>query len=118
MPLNIPGRVVVSVAGTPISIYDTIKAANPTDTTFLFKTFHAVLFQALKANTGAVYIGKLGMVKATEAGVSACLAIPTANAIPSYGIANQLEPAGVDLSALYLDADVSGEGVLVTLLVS
>lgn len=118
MPLEIPGKVVAPVAGTPVNIFDVIKAADPTNPTYRFKTFHAVLFQALKGNTGAVYIGKVGMVKATEVGVSAVLAIPTANSIPSYGIANQLEPAGVDLSALYLDADVSGEGVVVTLLVS
>lgn len=118
MPLNIPGKITVTVAGTPVNVYDAVKAANPADPALRFKAFHAVLFQALKTNTGAVFIGRDGMVKGTGVGVSAALAIPTANAIPSYGIANQLEPAGVDLTALYLDADVSGEGVLVTLLIT
>lgn len=79
---------------------------------------HAALFQALAANTGKVYIGTVDMNKSTLAGVAAVLAVPTANAIPAFSIALTLAPAGVDLSELYVDADLTTEGVLLTLLIT
>lgn len=118
MPVLIPGKVVVVAAGTPVNLYDAIRAAHPTDKAYAFKAFHAVSFQAWKGNSGQVYIGGSDMVKATGVGVAAVLVIPTATYIPTIGMANQLNPAGVDLTALYLDADVAGEGVLVALLTS
>lgn len=118
MPLKIPGKITVTVAGTPVQVWAAIKAAFPTDKAYDFKSFHAVLFQARVANTGSVYIGGQGMAKATGVGVSAVLVAPSTNQPASYGIANQLSPAGVDLDALYVDADTAGDGVLVTLLVS
>jgi len=81
-------------------------------------TCHAALFQAKPGNLGKVYIGTAGMVRATLAGVSAVLAIPTVNSIPSYSISLTLAPAGIDLSELFIDADTAGEGVLLTILVT
>lgn len=79
---------------------------------------HAALFQARKANTGKVYIGLPTMDRTTGAGVAAVLAIPTDNSIPAFSISLTLAPAGLDLSSLYLDADVAGEGALLTILVT
>jgi hypothetical protein len=78
---------------------------------------YAALFQALPANTGNIYVGLSTLNRSTLADVAAILAIPTVNLLPSFGISLTLSPAGVDLSSLYLDSDVLGDGALVTLLV-
>lgn len=114
----IPGKITVPVAGTPVQLYAAILALDPTNPAYRFKAFHAVLFQAMDSNSGKIYIGSSAMVKATLVGVAQVLVVPSASYIPSFGMANQLSPEGVDLTALYLDAAVSGEGVLVSLLVS
>ena len=79
---------------------------------------HACLIQAWHANTGKIFIGRADMVSATGVGVSTVLAIPTVNSIPAFSAALTLAPAGVDLSSLFLDAEVANEGVLVTVLVT
>lgn len=111
MPIQMMGRIVVPVAGTPVSVRTAVFATGER-----FQAFHAMLFQAMATNTGRVYIGKNTMVKATLADCAAVLAIPTANTIPSFGMSNPLSPAGVDISGLFIDADVNGEGVLLTIL--
>ena len=107
------GKITVAVAGTPVQLIAStpFRALNTR-----FYGYHAALLQALPTNTGLVYIGGVGMNKTTLAVVSNVLAIPSTSSIPSFGVANLLSPAGVDLSAFWLDAAVSGEGVLVTLL--
>jgi hypothetical protein len=117
------GKVAVAVPGTPVRLTDTAEyraaiaaifgsSANP------FLTAQAVLFQAWKANTDEVYVGGAGLNRTTGVGVAAVLGVPSAGSNPSFGAANQMSPAGIDLSAFYLDADVASEGALVTLLVS
>lgn len=110
------GKITVPVAGTIRSVYDLAQPLDPD--TFKFKAFQAVLLQALPTNTGKVYIGNASMVKATYVGVSGVLVIPSSSNIPSWGASHPLSPAGVDLTALYLDVDVSGEGVLLSVLIS
>lgn len=119
MPLMTLGKVSVPAAGTPVQLTatqqykDAIAAAK---LSAQFVTATAVLIQAADGNTGKTYVGKQGMVKATLAGVNAVLVAPTDTFIPSFGIASQLSPAGVDLSEIWFDAATNGEGVLVSLL--
>lgn len=119
----IVGKVSVAAPGTPVQLsaapeylaaIAAVFGSNPTP----FKTAQAVLFQSWKGNTDEVYIGNANMNKSTGAGVAAVLVAPTTASIPSFGAANQMSPAGIDLSALYLDVDVANEGALVTLLIS
>lgn len=119
----IVGKVSVPTPGTPIQLTATAEylaaiAAVFGSNTKPFLTCQAVLFQAWKANTDEVYIGSASLNRTTGAGVAAALVAPSASSIPSFGAANQMSPAGIDLSALYLDADVANEGALVTLLIS
>lgn len=118
--LQVLGPVRVAIPGTPVSVtatVATVDAGGIVNNPARF-TCHAVLFQALPANTGKVYVGLAGLNKTTLAGVAAVLAVPTANAIPAFSVSLTLAPAGVDLSDLYLDADVATEGALVSILVT
>ena len=113
--LEITGLITIPTAGTRIALIDQTLL---TAVLGQFKTCQAVNLQAWHANTGRIFIGKSTLVAATGVGVGHVLAIPISNFIPSFGIANVGRAAGVDLSIIYLDASVSGEGVLVTLLIT
>lgn len=104
-------RVVVPMGGTPVQI--TTGIANP-----IQDKVHAILIQALKGNTGNVYIGDSSINRTTESGVYATLSIPTSNFIPSFTAAIVGAPAGIALKDFYIDADVNNEGVKITVLVS
>lgn len=118
--LQVVGPIRVAVPGTPVRVTDLIALTDPgglVNTPSRF-TCHAALFQAIDDNVGKVYVGLAGMVRATKVGVSAVLAIPTDNSIPSYSVALTMAAAGIDLSDLYLDADTAQDGVLLTVLVT
>lgn len=120
---KIVGKITVPVAGTPIQLSVQtliLQALNPAGTPAAkaFTKVQAILLQALFTNTGKIYIGNAGLVKATYVGVGYTLIVPSATAIPSFGMALNTGAAGVDLAEVYLDADNSGEGVSVTLQVS
>lgn len=110
------GKITVPTAGSIKQIFELAQPLDPE--TFKFKAFQAVLLQALPSNTGKVYVGGSNMVKTTYVGVSGVLVVPSSSNIPSWGASHPLSPAGVDLTALYLDVDVSGEGVLLSVLIS
>lgn len=121
MPVIIVGKITVPVPGTPVQVTATPQyqaALQAAGISPVFKTVQAILFQAWKGNAGQTYIGTATMVKATGAGVSAVLVAPTATSLPTWGASNHLSPAGVDASALYLDADTANDGVLLSALVS
>jgi len=105
-------KIVVPTPGTPVRV--TSIEANPAAS----QGCHGVLIQALKGNTGAVYVGSSTMVKGTEADCFVCLGIPTVNFIPSFSAALTLSPGGIQLRDLYIDADVANEGVIVSILVT
>lgn len=79
---------------------------------------HGALIQAFWSNTGRVYIGRSTMNKATKTDIIAVLAIPTDNTIPSFTAALTLSPNAINLSDLYLDVDVAGEGAIVSVLIA
>jgi hypothetical protein len=79
---------------------------------------HGILIQACKANTGRVYIGGPVINRTTEDGVTATLAIPTANSIPSFSEALTASPNGINAADFYIDADQPDDGVKVTVLIA
>src|SRR5262245_23823424 len=101
------GLITVPNAGTPVRITTTTQYLQ-SGIQASFRTAQAILVQTWKANTGQVFVGKSGMVKATGAGVIAVLGIPSTSALHAFGASNQLGPASIDIGELYLDADVNG----------
>lgn len=78
---------------------------------------HAVLFQALSTNVGAVYIGNQGMVAAAPdyAGVMVVLLTPTDASVMSFSIGLPNAPNALNLDEFWIDAANAGDGVLVSL---
>ena len=111
------GKVTVPVPGTPVIA--TINLPNQ-GISFGERPYvcHAVMFQALRGNTGAVFIGTAALDAASEANLFAVLAIPTTNSLPSFSAALTIAPNGLVLNEFYIDAAVAGDGVLVTFMVT
>lgn len=109
LPLS---KFTVAVPGTPTRLTSTQSVPSEKF------ACHGVLVQALPANTGKVYIGRSTMNRATMTDIIATLAIPTDHTIPSFTAALTLSPNAVNLADLYVDADVGGEGVIVSVLVA
>ena len=110
MPLLPLGKVTVVTAGTPEQVTKNLSAPNA-------RFFcHSLLIETLPTNTGKIWFGVAGMNKSTYAGVVAVLPIPTANVLPSFSGTLNIAYDAFDLSLYYLDADISGEGVIVTAL--
>jgi len=105
-------KITVAVPGTPIRLTST--QANPAEKF----SCHGVLVQAMPFNTGRVYIGRATMNKTLLTEMFAVLAIPTDHTIPSFTAALTLSPNAVNLSDLYLDADIALEGALVSVLIA
>lgn len=102
------GKVTVTTPGTPVPITSIL----PGDLTPA--AVHSVLVQAVPANTGAVYLGAAGLTKATLANCYMVLATPTVNSVPSFSAVHNLLGQGVQINDMLIDADVAGNGVIVT----
>lgn len=104
MTLNCLGRVNVTTPGTPVAL--------TTDPTAIAST---LLIQTIPGLTSKIYVGQKGMNKTTLSGVCRIL-WPNTNG----GISDQLMvnvASGTDQlhpSEYFIDADVAGEGVLVS----
>ena len=105
------GKFVVT-PGTPVRLTST----QPTPSEKF--ACHGVMVQALHDNTGRIYVGDRTLNKTTHAGQHATLAMPTANTIPSFTAALTASPNAVNLADLYIDGDVVGEGVTVSVLIA
>jgi hypothetical protein len=79
---------------------------------------HAVIIEALPSNTGKIYIGLAGLDKVSLAQVLVILPIPTANLLPTFSIALTVAGNAINVGDLWLDADLPGEGVLLSALVA
>jgi hypothetical protein len=75
------------------------------------------MFEVLPTNVGRVYIGAPTMDRATYTDLYAILAIPTDNFLPTFSVALTIAPNALCLNDFYIDADESGDGVIVTYLV-
>jgi hypothetical protein len=104
--------VTVATAGTPVQVVSSHKA------------IQSVLIQALPNNTGRIVVGSANTVRANAAGtnpsgpVLAIIGAPSANTAtpPSANGGNPTAPAAINLEQFWIDASVSGEGVIVSYL--
>lgn len=105
------GKVVVTTSGTPVPL-TAVRNTNA----------NAVYFQfAFTGNTGPnLYIGELGLVIATLAHCFRVLVKVAAATAPydQWSPQSSVSQAPFDLSAIYLDADHSGDFCLVSYLVA
>jgi hypothetical protein len=72
------------------------------------------MVQAWPTNTDLTYVGKQNMVKGTGVNVTAVLPAPGATTVPAFSASHEDAPAAFDMSRIWIDADVSGEAVLIT----
>ena len=104
------GKITVTTAGTPVQFTSTVNT-----------NCNAVFIEyPFASQTGPnVYIGKVGLVKATLVGVWRKLAlVAAATAVPDHWDPQSNMMLGpFDLSAFYVDADASGDYILVSYLV-
>lgn len=110
------GKITVPVAGTPIQLSAQAtfqEALTELGLSTVFVKVHAIHFQALPTNSGNVYLGKSALVKASYTRVGYTFLTPTDTYLPAFGITDDATAAGVDCSAIWLDADVSGNGLSV-----
>ncbi len=104
MIVNSLGRVNVATPGTPIPL-----TTNPTITA------SKVFVQAVPGLTGKTYLGGPAMTKATLAGVTRVLSPnPTGGPSENFFLEAQDGANSICLAEYAVDADVAGEGLLVT----
>ena len=112
------GKVTVAVAGVPARATANLSAAQQAKSNPL----QSVQFQALPANTGKVYIYAVGPnFTATDdrTNLTRCIALlpapsnSTTGPFPSASFSLPNVPAGIDLSDLWIDVDVNGNGVVI-----
>lgn len=103
MIVNSLGRVNVPVPGTPIPL-----TTNPTITA------SKLFVQAIPGLTGKTYLGGPAMTKATLAGVTRVLSPNSAGPSENFFLEAQDGENSIRLAEYAVDADVAGEGLLVT----
>lgn len=113
MPLQALGALTVTTPGTKVAVASLIPAAQFPPNQGPFKG-HGIMFQARENNTDHVRVYQL---QSATYILLAVLAPPTANFIPSFSAAFTLAMNSINFSDLFLDADVGGEGALVTVLI-
>ena len=104
MNVNSLGRVNVATPGTPVPL-----TTNPT------LTASKLFVQAVPGLTGKTYLGAAAMTKATLAGVTRVLS-PNSAGGPSENFFLEAQDGdnSIRLAEYAVDADVAGEGLLVT----
>jgi len=104
MDINCNGRLNVPTPGTPVPL-----SINPA------ATASKIFFQVIPGLTGKMYIGTPGMNKVTLSGVARVLWPNTAGGFSeNFEIESQDGEDSIRLSQYAIDADVAGEGLLVT----
>jgi hypothetical protein len=104
MTINCKGRVNVATPGTPVPLSN-----DPT------VTASKLFFQTIPGLTGKTYVGIPGMTKTNFAGVARVLAPnPAGGFSETFEIESQDGENSIHLANYAVDADVAGEGVLVS----
>jgi hypothetical protein len=104
MNVNNLGRVNVATPGTPVPL-----TTNPT------LTASKLFVQAIPGLTGKTYLGGPAMTKATLAGVTRVLAPNSGSGVSeNFFLESQDGANSIRLAEYAVDADVAGEGLLVT----
>ncbi len=110
MTANSFGKVTVTSAGTPVQA--SVNGVNPTGS---FTTCNSILIEAWPTNAGSVYIGNgSSMNKSTGAGLLAILVKPSSTFAPSYTVTIPYATGAIDVAGFWIDADNSGDAVLVS----
>lgn len=105
------GKVTVTTSGTPVAALPAAILPN-----FKDQAIHGIMVQQITGNTGKIYIGRQGMNISTLAGVYAVLPTPTAGFLPTFSAAVTIAPNALGSVEFWIDADINGEGALVTFL--
>jgi hypothetical protein len=104
MTINCKGRVNVVTPGTPIPL-----STKPTDTA------SKLFFQVIPGLTGKTYVGVPVLAKATLAGVARVLCPNSSSGFSeTFEIESQDGENSIRLMDYAIDADVAGEGLLVS----
>ncbi len=107
------GKLTVPTSGTPVQVpAPVLPGQGPTLPAL--STVHALVIEVLSTNTGKIYVGIAGLNKSTLAGVLMVLPVPTANLLPTFSISLTAAANALSLTDLVVDADNSGEGVLIS----
>ena len=114
-PVNPYGKRVVTTAGTPVLLFTTTEVPVAAQNVWPVRVTD-IRVEALNANTGLIYIGTAGLVKATMANVLFTLSAPGGNPIVNaenfsrfFDGLNRFRPQDY-----WMDSDVNGEGVIRT----
>jgi hypothetical protein len=105
------GAVKCVTPGTPVSVVGGL--AGPPSRV----PAQAIAFQALPTNVGIVYIGKVNLIRATYVGVEFVLPAPGSNITGPFitaTVALPNVPSGLNVAEYFIDANNSGDGVLVS----
>jgi hypothetical protein len=104
MTINCMGRINVATPGTPVPL-----STNPT------VTASKLFFQVIPGLTGKTYVGRPGMTKGTLAGTARVLSPNTSGGFSeTFYIESQDGENSIRVMDYAVDADVAGEGLLVT----
>jgi hypothetical protein len=104
MTINCNGRISVATPGTPVPL-----STNPA------ATASKLFFQAIPGLTGKTYVGAPAMNKTTLSGVARVLSPNSAGGFSeTFYIESQDGENSIRLKDYAIDADVAGEGLLVT----
>jgi hypothetical protein len=104
MNINPLGKVAVPTPGTPVPL-----STDPT------ATASKIFFQSIPGLTGKTYAGLPTMTKSTLAGVTRILwPNPTGGFSENFWVVSQDGRNSIRLAEYAVDADVAGEGLLVT----
>ncbi len=100
------GKITVVSAGTPVALSAGVTV-----------NVNTLFIQAINTNTGLTYVGLASMVRGTFSNVLRVIGKPsTTGNIPDWTVGSFVSVSAIDLKALFIDSDVSGEGVLVSYL--
>jgi hypothetical protein len=104
MTINTNGRINVTTPGTPVRL--------STDPTVVA---NKLFFQAIPGLTGKTYVGVPSMAKSSLSGVARVLAPnATGGFSETFYVEGQEGEDSIHLADYAIDADVAGEGLLVT----
>jgi len=103
------GKVTVAATGT------LVRATNNETTPATRYPYQSILFEQIPGNTDKIYIcDRSTASKTTWVGVLAYLMPPTTGNAPSCGMEIPSAPAALNAADIWIDAEVSGEGVLIS----
>ncbi len=109
MALHALGKITVTTAGTPVQA--TVNQSVPSDRVGC----NAIMIEVWWANTGKIYIcDRQAANTSTGVGVLAILAPPTTNFLPSFSATLPYAPGGLNAADLYINAEISNDGVLIS----